>query len=53
VKAYTVEFEQVRDCPLWCDGECLHDVGPLLCNTYECSEPPTSCPLPDVKEGGI
>ena len=51
MKIATVKFMHVRDCPNWIEGDCTHDDGPGKCCVYELSDPPMSCPLPNVKDG--
>ncbi len=48
MKKAVVKFKNVRDCPFWCSGECLENLGG--CNTDELALPPNNCPLPDCEE---
>lgn len=44
----TVQFDRVRDCPHWCEGDCIHPEGPHFCNLDEISFPPNNCPCEEV-----
>lgn len=49
MKKAVVIFDQVRDCPWWCSGECINiEGGPVRCFKIETCQPPEDCPLENV-----
>lgn len=49
MKETTVLFDQVRDCPHWLGGTCIHFEGTGECNIDEISLPPQHCPCAEAK----
>lgn len=49
MKKTEVHFEQVRDCPHWLNGECIHfgNIG-SICVLDELGAPPSYCPCEEV-----